>query len=228
MGQYTIPTVIERTALGERAYDVYSRLLSERIIFLGTEIDDGVANVVMAQLFHLEAASADLEISLYINSPGGSFSALTAIYDTMQYVRPDVATVCMGQAASAAAVLLAAGAPGKRAVLRHAKVLLHQPSSQSQGALPDLAIQAKELARVRAEVEEILSEHTGHPVEKIRSDTDRNKTFTAAEAVSYGLADEVITSRKAALAGKRMLAGAAALSGAMPAAALSDGRGLTG
>ena len=118
MGQYTIPTVIERTPLGERAYDVYSRLLSERIIFLGTEIDDGVANVVMAQLFHLEAASPDLEISLYINSPGGSFSALTAIYDTMQYIRPDVATVCMGQAASAAAVLLAAGAPGKRSVLQ--------------------------------------------------------------------------------------------------------------
>jgi ATP-dependent Clp protease, protease subunit len=228
MGQYTIPTVIERTALGERAYDVYSRLLSERIIFLGTEIDDGVANVVMAQLFHLEAASPDLEISLYINSPGGSFSALTAIYDTMQYIRPDVATVCMGQAASAAAVLLAAGAPGKRAVLRHAKVLLHQPSSQSQGALPDLAIQAKELARVRAEVDEILSEHTGHAVEKIRADSDRNKTFTAVEAVSYGLADEVITSRKAALAGKRTLAGAAALRGAVPAAALADGRGLAG
>jgi ATP-dependent Clp protease, protease subunit len=206
MGQYTIPTVIERTALGERAYDIYSRLLSERIIFLGTEIDDGVANVVMAQLFHLEAASPDLEISLYINSPGGSFSALTAIYDTMQYIRPDVATVCMGQAASAAAVLLAAGAPGKRSVLRHAKVLLHQPSSQSHGALPDLAIEAKELARVRAEVDEILSEHTGHPVEKIRADTDRNKTFTAAEAVSYGLADEVITSRKAARAGGRVLA----------------------
>jgi ATP-dependent Clp protease, protease subunit len=207
MGQYTIPTVIERTALGERASDIYSRLLSERIIFLGTEIDDGVANVVMAQLFHLEAASPDLEISLYINSPGGSFSALTAIYDTMQYIRPDVATVCMGQAASAAAVLLAAGAPGKRSVLRHAKVALHQPSSESRGALPDLAIEAKELARVRAEVDEILSQHTGHPVEKIRADTDRYKTLTAAEAVSYGLADEVITSRKAAPAGKRLLAG---------------------
>jgi ATP-dependent Clp protease protease subunit len=207
MGQYTIPTVVERTALGERAYDVYSRLLSERIIFLGTEIDDGVANVVMAQLFHLEAASPDLEISLYINSPGGSFSALTAIYDTMQFVRPDVATVCMGHAASAAAVLLAAGAPGKRSVLRHAKVLLHQPSSEARGALPDLAIEAKELARVRAEVDEILSEHTGHPVEKIRADTDRNMTLTAAEAVSYGLADEVITSRKAALAAKRVLTG---------------------
>jgi ATP-dependent Clp protease, protease subunit len=198
MGQYTIPTVVERTPLGERAYDVYSRLLSERIVFLGTEIDDGVANVVMAQLLHLEASSPDLEISLYINSPGGSFSALTAIYDTMQFIRPDVATVCMGQASSAAAVLLAAGAPGKRAVLPHAKVLLHQPSSQAQGTLPDLAIQAKEVAQVRAEVDQILSRHTGHPIAKIRSDTDRNKTFTAAEAVGYGLADEVISSRKAA------------------------------
>ena len=198
MSQYTIPTVVERTPLGERAYDIYSRLLSERIIFLGTEIDDGVANVVMAQLLHLESASPDLEISLYINSPGGSFSALTAIYDTMQFIRPDVATICMGQAASAAAVLLAAGAPGKRRVLRHAKVLLHQPSSQAQGTLPDLAIQAKELAKVRAEVDEILSRHTGHPVAKIRADTDRNKTFSAREAVSYGLADQVITSREAA------------------------------
>lgn len=199
MGQYTIPTVVERTPLGERAYDVYSRLLSERIVFIGTEIDDGVANVVMAQLLHLEAASPDLEISLYINSPGGSYSALTAIYDTMQFIRPDVATICMGQAASAAAVLLAAGAPGRRAVLRHAKVMLHQPSSQAQGPLPDLAIQAKELAQVRAEVDEILSQHTGHPVAKIRADSDRNKTFSAQEAVDYGLADEVITSRKAAL-----------------------------
>jgi ATP-dependent Clp protease, protease subunit len=197
MGQYTIPTVVERTPIGERAYDIYSRLLSERIVFLGTEIDDGVANVVMAQLLHLEAASPDLDISLYINSPGGSFSALTAIYDTMQFIRPEVETICMGQAASAAAVLLAAGAPGKRAVLRHAKVLLHQPSSQSQGTLPDLAIQAKELARVRAEVDEILSEHTGHPVAKIREDTDRNNTFSAQQAVDYGLADRVITSRKA-------------------------------
>ncbi len=197
MGQYTIPTVVERTPLGERAYDVYSRLLSERIVFLGTEIDDGVANVVMAQLLHLEAASSDMEISLYINSPGGSFSALTAIYDTMQFIRPDVATVCMGQASSAAAVLLAAGAPGKRTVLPHARVLLHQPSSQAQGTLPDLAIQAKEVAMVRAEVDEILSRHTGHPIAKIRADTDRNKTFSATEAVDYGLADEVISSRKA-------------------------------
>jgi ATP-dependent Clp protease, protease subunit len=199
MAQYTIPTVVERTPLGERAYDVYSRLLSERIVFIGTEIDDGVANVVMAQLIHLEAASPELEISLYINSPGGSFSALTAIYDTMQFIQPDVATFCMGQAASAAAVLLAAGTPGRRAVLRHAKVMLHQPSSQAQGAMPDLAIQAKELARVRAEVDEILSLHTGHPVAEIRADSDRNKTFSAQEAVDYGLADEVITSRKAML-----------------------------
>src|ERR1700689_3676156 len=147
MSQYTIPTVIERTPLGERAYHIYSRLLSERIIFLGTEIDDGVANLVMAQLIHLEAASPDVEISLYINSPGGTYSALTAIYDTMQFIRSDVATFCMGQASSAAAVLLAAGTPGRRAVLEHARVLLHQPSSQAQGTLPDLAIQAKDVIR---------------------------------------------------------------------------------
>ncbi len=197
MGQYTIPTVIEKTSGGERAYDIYSRLLSERIIFLGTEIDDGVANVVMAQLLHLEFASPDLEINLYINSPGGSYSALTAIYDTMQFIQPDVATTCIGQASSAAAVLLAAGAPGKRLVLGHAKVLLHQPSSQAQGTLPDLAIQAKEVARVRSEMDEILSRHTGHPIAKIRDDTDRNKTFSAQEAVDYGLADHVVVSRKA-------------------------------
>lgn len=196
MSQYTIPTVVERTPTGERAYDIYSRLLSERIIFLGTEIDDGVANVVMAQLLHLEYTSPDVEIGLYINSPGGTFSALTAIYDTMQYVRPDIATICMGQASSAAAVLLAAGTPGKRSVLRHAKVMLHQPSSQARGTLPDLAVQAKEVSRVRAEMDEILSRHTGHPVAKIRSDTDRNKTFNAREAVDYGLADQVVTSRK--------------------------------
>jgi ATP-dependent Clp protease, protease subunit len=200
MSQYTIPTVVERTSLGERAFDIYSRLLSERIIFLGTEIDDGVANVVMAQLLHLEAASPDLEISLYINSPGGTYSALTAIYDTMQFIRPDVATICMGQASSAAAVLLAAGAPSRRSVLQHAKVLLHQPSSQARGTVPDLAVQAKEVARVRAEFDEILSRHTGHPVSKIRSDTDRNMTLNAQEAIDYGLADQIITTRKEARA----------------------------
>ncbi|MHB1432303.1 MAG: ClpP family protease [Streptosporangiaceae bacterium] len=199
MSQYTIPTVVERTPAGERVYDVYSRLLAERIVFIGTEIDDGVANVVMAQLLHLESASPDLEISLYINSPGGAYSALTAIYDTMQYIRCDVATICMGQAASAAAVLLAAGTAGRRAVLPHAKVTLHQPAGQAQGAMPDLAIQAKELIRVRGEVEEILSRHTGHPVATIHADSDRNQTFSAAEAVSYGLADEIIVSRKPGL-----------------------------
>src|SRR6201996_2477429 len=177
MGQYTIPTVVEKAAGGERAYDIYSRLLSERIIFLGTEIDDGVANVIMAQLLHLEFASPDVDINLYINSPGGSFSAMTAIYDTMQFIRPDVATTCMGQASSAAAVLLAAGTPGKR-------------------TLPDLAVQAKEVARVRDDMEEILAQHTGHPVARVRQDTDRDHTFTAQEAVDYGLADAVITSRK--------------------------------
>src|SRR5260221_8383658 len=201
MGQYTIPTVVEKTPLGERAYDISSRLLSERIVFLGTEIDDGVANVVMAQLLHLESVSPDLEISLYVNSPGGSFSALTAIYDTMQYIRPDVATTCMGQASSAAAVLLAAGAPGKRSVLPHAKVLLHQPSSQAQGALPDLAIQAKDVAWVRSDVDEILSRHTGHPVAKIRNDTDRTKTFSAREAVDYGLTAVGMASRTVAPVG---------------------------
>ncbi|HEY8471689.1 MAG TPA: ATP-dependent Clp protease proteolytic subunit [Natronosporangium sp.] len=196
MGQYTIPTVIERTPNGERAYDIYSRLLQDRIIFIGTEIDDGVANVVMAQLLHLEYTSPDLDIGLYINSPGGSFSALTAIYDTMQYVRPDIATICMGQAASAAAVLLAAGTPGKRQVLPHAKVVLHQPSSQARGTLPDLAVQAKEVRKVRAEFEELLSRHTGHPTAKIRNDIDRTRTFDAREAVEYGLADSIIRSRK--------------------------------
>ncbi|MDX6742476.1 ATP-dependent Clp protease proteolytic subunit [Actinocorallia sp. A-T 12471] len=195
MSQYTIPTVVERTPRGERAFDIYSRLLSDRIVFLGTEIDDGVANVVMAQLLHLESESPDTEIGLYINSPGGSFSALTAIYDTMQFIRPDVATFCMGHASSAAAVLLAAGTPGKRAVLKHAKVMLHQPSSQSRGTLPDLAIQAREVARVRAEMDEILARHTGHPASKIREDTDRSVTFDASEAVAYGLADVVISSR---------------------------------
>ena len=199
MGQYTIPTVVEKNAGVERAYDIYSRLLSERIIFLGTEIDDGVANVIMAQLLHLEFASPDLDINLYINSPGGSYSAMTAIYDTMQYIRPDVVTTCMGQASSAAAVLLAAGTPGKRMVLRHARVLLHQPSAEARGALPDLAVQAAEVARIRADMEEILSQHTGHPVSKIRQDTDRDHTFTAQQAVDYGLADEVISTRKAAI-----------------------------
>ena len=196
MSQYTIPTVVEKTPNGERAYDIYSRLLSDRIVFIGTEIDDGVANVVIAQLIHLES-TGEQEIGLYINSPGGSFSALTAIYDTMHFVRCDIATICVGQAASAAAVLLAAGAPGRRSILRHAKVTLHQPSSQARGTLPDLAVQAKEMAAVRAEMERILGEHTGQPAAKIREDTDRRMTLSAPEAVAYGLADRVITGRGA-------------------------------
>jgi ATP-dependent Clp protease protease subunit len=195
MSHYTIPTVVEKTPSGERAFDIYSRLLSDRIIFLGTEIDDGVANVVIAQLIHLES-TGEQEIGLYINSPGGSFSALTAIYDTMHFIRCDIATTCVGQAASASAALLAAGTPGKRSVLRHAKVTLHQPSGHARGTLPDLAVEAKEVAKVRAEMDQILAEHTGHSVARIREDTDRRMTLSAPEAVAYGLADRVITRRE--------------------------------
>ncbi|MFC7623470.1 ClpP family protease [Microlunatus sp. GCM10028923] len=196
MGQYTIPTVVERTPTGERAFDIYSRLLNERIIFLGTEIDDGVANVIIAQLLHLDSESAGLDINLHINSPGGSYTAMMAIYDTMQFVRSDVATFCMGQAGAAAAVLLAAGTRGKRAVLRHSKVLLQQPSGGARGTLPDLAVQAKEMAKLREEIEEVMAEHTGHPADKIRIDSDRDRVFGAEEAVAYGLADQVVTTRK--------------------------------
>ncbi|GAB3440078.1 ATP-dependent Clp protease proteolytic subunit [Streptomonospora sediminis] len=198
-GQYTVPVVVERTPSGERSYDVFSRLLSERIIFLGTGIDDGVANVVMAQLLHLDHENNERDINLYINSPGGSTSALTAIYDTMDYVRSDVSTVCMGQAASGAAVLLAAGTPGKRLALGHSRVLLHQPSSEGQGEAADLEIQAAEVLRVRAEIEEILSRHTGQSVERLRADTDRDKIFTAEEAKDYGLVDTVISGDRLAV-----------------------------
>lgn len=196
MSGYTIPSVVERTPLGERYSDVFSRLLRDRIIFLGTEIDDGVANVVMAQLLHLESEAPDQEIGLYINSPGGSATAMTAIYDTMQYVRCDVATTCMGQAASAAAVLLAAGTPGRRTVLEHSRVLLHQPSGQGQGTVSDLAIQAREVLRLRAETEDLLARHTGQPAERLRADTDRDLILSAHDAVGYGVADAVVTSRK--------------------------------
>ncbi|OPG03501.1 ClpP family protease [Microbispora sp. GKU 823] len=196
MSQYTIPYVVEKTPVGERSFDIFSRLLNERIIFLGTEIDDGVANVVMAQLLHLEAESPDQEISLYINSPGGSSTAMLAIYDTMQFIRAKVATYCMGQAASAAAVLFAAGAPGRRFMLGHSRVLLHQPSTQGQGTISDLTLQAAEVMRVRAQTEEILSLHTGVDVARLREDTDRDRVFTAREAVEYGLADELIITRE--------------------------------
>jgi ATP-dependent Clp protease, protease subunit len=198
MGQYTIPTVVERTPLGERAYDIYSSLLSERIIFLGTEIDDGVANVVIAQLLHLDWSIPDREISIYINSPGGSFTSLMAIYDTMTFVGAPISTFCVGQAASTAAVLLSAGEPGRRFVLEHARVLLGQPSGGvQQGMVSDLSLQAKEMLRIRTQVEEVLSRHTHHDVATLRADMDRDKVFTAREAVEYGLADEVISQRLA-------------------------------
>ncbi|MFC4613432.1 ClpP family protease [Cellulomonas algicola] len=195
-GQYTIPYVVEQRPTGERTSDVFSRLLSDRIVFLGTEIDDGVANVVIAQLLHLQSDSAELPIHVYVNSPGGSLTALLAVYDTMQYVRPPVATFCLGQAASAAAVLLAAGTPGQRHVLEHARVLLHQPSGGAEGTAADLEIQAAEIQRQRAQVEQILSRHTGQPVERLRRDTDRDLILTAEQAVAYGLADRVVTTLK--------------------------------
>ena len=189
---YPIPYVVETTARGERTSDVFSRLLSDRIVFLHGEIDDGVANVVIAQLVHLASESPTAEINLYINSPGGSATALMAIYDTMQFVQPDVATFCVGQAASAAAVLLAAGAPGKRSVLEHSRVLLHQPSGGAQGTAADLQIQAKEVLRIRSEIEEVLARHTGHPVERLRADLDRDLVLPGAAAIAYGVADRVV------------------------------------
>lgn len=203
MSGYTIPSVVEKTHRGERAVDIYSRLLSDRIIYLGTEIDDGVANVVIAQLLHLESESPDLPINLYLNSPGGSVTSMLAIYDAMQFIRPEVGTACVGQAASSAAVLLAAGAPGRRTVLPHARVVLHQPSGGGQGTLPDLALQAKEIARVRAEMEQILSLHTGRSVEQVREDTERDLVLAADEAVAYGVVDAILDSRKAVAGTKR-------------------------
>ncbi|BCL24760.1 ClpP family protease [Streptomyces tuirus] len=196
MGTYTIPNVVERTPQGERSYDVFSRLLSERIIFLGTEIDDGVANVVIAQLLHLESSSPESEIAIYINSPGGSFTSLMAIYDTMTFVQAPISTFCVGQAASTAAVLLAGGDPGRRFVLEHSRVLLGQPAAGGQrGMVSDLALQAKEMVRIRSQVEEVLARHTHHDVTALRADMDRDKVFTAREAVGYGLADEVLSRR---------------------------------
>lgn len=196
MSQYTIPNVVEKTTTGERALDIYSRLLSDRIIYIGTEIDDGVANVVIAQLLHLEAESPDVPINLYLNSPGGSVTAMLGIYDTMQFIRAEVGTTCVGQAASSAAVLLAGGAAGRRTVLPRSRVILHQPSGGGQGTLPDLAVQAQEIVRLRSEMEEVLSQHTGQSVERLRDDTDRDLILDARAAVAYGLADDVLASRK--------------------------------
>lgn len=193
---YLVPTVIEQTSRGERAFDIYSRLLKERIIFLGTPIDDGVSNLIMAQLLHLEGDDPDKDIALYINSPGGAMTSLMAIYDTMSFIKPDVATYCMGQAASAAAVLLAAGARGKRFALPHSRVMLHQPHGGVEGQATDIEIQAREFTRVKEEMNQMLALHSGQPVDKIRADTDRDFWMTAEEAKAYGLVDEVLAARK--------------------------------
>jgi ATP-dependent Clp protease, protease subunit len=193
-----IPMVIERTARGEREFDIYSRLLDERIIFLGTPIDDQVANLVVAQLLHLESEDPDKDISLYINSPGGEITGLFAIYDTMQFVKPDVSTICIGQAASAAAVILGAGEKGKRFILPHARVLIHQPHGGAQGQAVDIQIQAKEITRMRETLDEILAHHTGQTVEKVAADTDRDFIMGANEAKEYGIVDEVISNRELA------------------------------
>src|SRR4051794_21613829 len=191
-----VPMVIERTARGEREFDIYSRLLNERIIFLGTPIDDMIANLVVAQLLHLESADPERDISIYINSPGGSFTALTAIYDTMQFIRPEISTICMGQAASAAAVLLAAGTKGKRLALEHSRILIHQPSGGGEGQSSDIEIRARKTLRMRALLEQMLARHTGRDEEQIRKDIERDKILTAKEAVDYGLLDEVVITRK--------------------------------
>jgi len=193
---YIVPTVIEQTNRGERAFDIYSKLLKERIIFLGTPIDDTVANLVMAQLLHLEAEDAEKDINLYINSPGGEITGLFAIYDTMQFIKPEIATYCMGQAASAAAVLLAAGTKGKRHSLPHARILIHQPYGGAAGQAADIEIQAKEITRMRELLERVLAHHTGQTMERVSKDTDRDFIMSADEAKEYGLIDEVILTRE--------------------------------
>jgi len=195
---YLVPTVVEQTNRGERAYDLYSRLLKENIIFLGTPIDDTVANLVCAQLLHLESENPEKDISIYINSPGGDITALFAIYDTMSFIKPDLTTICFGQAASAAAVLLAAGTPGKRLALPHARILLHQPWGQAGGQATDVELAAKEILRMRTLLDEILAQHTGQEPERIHRDTDRDFVMSAQEAKDYGILDDVISARSAA------------------------------
>jgi len=191
-----MPRFIQDTPRGRMEWDPYSRLANDRIIFLGTPVDDTVANLLIAQLLILESEDPDKDIIMYINSPGGSFTALTAIYDTMQYIKPDIQTVCLGQAASAAAVLLSAGTKGKRLALPNARVLIHQPSGESGGQVSDLEIHAAEIQRVRSQMEDILARHTGQTVDQVRLDIERDKILTAEEAKSYGIVDEVIQSRK--------------------------------
>jgi ATP-dependent Clp protease protease subunit len=195
MSSYTIPSVITKNPRGERVMDVYSHLLSERIVYLGTAIDAGVANALVAQLLHLEADNPEGDVQFYVNCEGGDPSAMLAVYDTMQYIRPDVATICVGQAIAVGAVLLSAGAAGKRTALPHARVVLHQPTAQGRGAIPDLIIQADELVRVRSDMEAILAEHTGQSVETLRADTDHDRVFTAQAAQDYGLIDAVLAPR---------------------------------
>ena len=195
--RYVLPTIEEKTTYGYKRLDPYTKLFEERIIFLGQGIDDTVANDVMAQLLTLESMDPDRDIMMYINSPGGSFTALTAIYDTMQYIRPDVMTVCLGQAASAAAVLLAGGAKGKRYALEHARILIHQPYSEGGGQGSDIEIQAREILRMRTLLEQMLAKHTTKSHEEITKDIERDKILTAAEAVEYGIIDQVMVSRKA-------------------------------
>jgi ATP-dependent Clp protease, protease subunit len=192
---YTIPNVIAEHPRGERIMDVYSHLLTERIIVLGTALDPGVANTLTAQLIFLEGQSPDQEINLYINCEGGDIPSMLAIYDTIQFIKAPVATTCVGQAVAAGAVLLAAGAPGRRAMLPHARVILHQPGARGQGTIPDLILQADELVRLRGEMESLLSEHTGQAAATLRADTDRDRIFTARAAVDYGLADEILAGR---------------------------------
>ena len=192
---YLVPTVVESSNRGERAYDLYSRLLRERIIFLGTPIDDTIANLICAQMLFLESEDPDKDINLYINSPGGDITGLLAVYDTMKYIKPAVSTFCFGQAASAAAVLLGAGAKGKRFALPHARVLLHQPWGGVGGQASDIEIQAREILRMKDMLNDMLAQDTGQSVERITKDTDRDFIISAAEAVEYGLIDEVITAR---------------------------------
>ncbi len=192
MSTYTIPNVIAEHPRGDRIMDVYSHLLTERILYLGTPIDAGVANALTAQLLYLEGASPDQEINLYINCEGGDMMAMLAVYDTMRYVRSPVVTTCVGQAIAAGAVLLAAGAAGRRGILPHARVVLHQPTASGRGAIPDLILAADEVVRIRGDIEYVLSRHTGQSVETLRADTDRDRVFTARAALEYGLVDQIL------------------------------------
>jgi ATP-dependent Clp protease, protease subunit len=195
-GRYVLPSFTERTSYGMREMNPYAKLFEDRIIFLGVQVDDASANDVMAQLLTLESLDPDRDISIYINSPGGSFTAMTAIYDTMQFVRPEIQTVCLGQAASAAAVLLAGGTPGKRFALPNARMLIHQPSTEGGGQGSDIEIQAREILRMRAQMETIIAQHSGRAPEAVRKDIERDKILDAVEAKEYGLIDDIIPSRK--------------------------------